>query len=525
VLSGHIFAAMLAADMGRAPSIETNTPAQPSRWKECRLIWLLCGVAALRVFVYSAAFPFFNNVDEVSHFDMVIKYSRLPMPTGMAHYSEESIPSIVESGSPEYLYSLNQFPNGRVPPPHWLHPDEPVRVPYGESLSWWRTHPNHESANAPLYYIVAGLWMRVGQWVGLKDLCLLYWIRFLNIAAAGGLIWTGYAAARIVFPERRHCRLGVPLLLAFFPQSIYYAIQSDTLSPLCYGAAFVGLINLLGTDTPGRRLGILTGLALASVWLVKVTNLPLVGVGMLAVVFKAISLGRAGKLRQAMAPLALLLGCAAAPIGAWCLWCQYAFGDFTGATVKIHSLFWIPKPFADWWRHPVFTPAGLVTFWSGLVSSFWRGELVWMGRRLAVPGVDAFYWGSSLLLAGAAVFSLLWEGGGAAATTRKALWLSFWSFAGMVAFMGLTSIAFDYRNCDYPSASHPYVTSGRLLCGALIPFLLLYVHGLDKALSPIKSGAASAVALAGIVVLMVVSEFLLNLPAFSSQYNWFHHCL
>ncbi len=35
----------------------------------------LCLAAAIRVFVFSAAFPFFNNVDEVAHFDLVFKYS------------------------------------------------------------------------------------------------------------------------------------------------------------------------------------------------------------------------------------------------------------------------------------------------------------------------------------------------------------------------------------------------------------------------------------------------------------------
>ena len=45
------------------------------------LIWILCFAAALRVFVFSAAFPFFSNVDEHLHFDVITEY---PMPASRA---------------------------------------------------------------------------------------------------------------------------------------------------------------------------------------------------------------------------------------------------------------------------------------------------------------------------------------------------------------------------------------------------------------------------------------------------------
>jgi hypothetical protein len=105
---------------------------------------------------------------------------------------------------------------------------------------------------------------------------------------------------------------------------------------------------------------------------------------------------------------------------------------------------------------------------------------------------------------------------------RQALWLAFWSFAAAVAFLGMASVAFDFGKCVNPSRAHPYFTSGRLLCGALIPFLLLYAHGLDQALGRVKSGAGRMLALGGIVLCVAVLELVLNLPAFSSRYNWFH---
>jgi hypothetical protein len=502
--------------------VRTDTRT-PFRWREECLVLLLCGVAGLRVFVYAAAFPFFNNIDEQSHFDMVMKYSRLQMPAAMEHYSQESIPYIVNFGSFEYLNKPDQYPHGKFPPPLWLFPpSEGLSRYFARTTLHWQSLINYESAGGPLYYVVAGIWTDLGRWLGLEKIYLLYWIRFLNIPLAAALVWLGYMAARMVFPGNRCSRLGVPLLLAFFPLDIYYAIQSDSLSPLCFGAAFIGLARLLQTDAPSPRLGVLTGLALAAVWLVKISSLPLVGVAVLAVMIKTSSLARAGRLRAALPVLALLLICAALPIAGWCLWSRQAFGDLTGSSAKIQLLGWTRKPFLDWWQHPIFTPSGLLTFWSETMATFWRGELVWCGRRLALPAVDVFYWISSLLLPGVAMVSLFWKPSGVTAVQRQVLWLSFWSFVASAAFLGLTSIAFDFGGCFYPSAAHPYFTSGRLLCGALIPFLLLYVHGLDKAFGPIKNGAARMLVLGGIVLFMAISEWIIYLPVFSSEYNWYH---
>ena len=149
-----------------------------SRWKESWLVWLLCAVAGLRVFVYAAAFPFFNNVDEQAHFDLVMKYSRLRLPAAMENYSPESAAWIALFGSPEYLMTPDKFPDGKFPPPHWLHPSEPVPPHFGGSEPIWANLPNHESTGGPLYYVLAGLWMDLGRGCGFDNIYLLYWIRF-----------------------------------------------------------------------------------------------------------------------------------------------------------------------------------------------------------------------------------------------------------------------------------------------------------------------------------------------------------
>ena len=51
---------------------------------------ILCLVACVRVFVYSAAFPFFNNVDEQAHLDLVCKYSHGQVPRQLEGFGRES---------------------------------------------------------------------------------------------------------------------------------------------------------------------------------------------------------------------------------------------------------------------------------------------------------------------------------------------------------------------------------------------------------------------------------------------------
>jgi hypothetical protein len=267
---------------------------------------------------------------------------------------------------------------------------------------------------------------------------------------------------------------------------------------------------------------VITGLTVAATGLVKATNLPLLAVVAAAGLFKVRRLARAGKLRTAWPALALPGLCAALPIGCWLAWNQRTFGDLTGTAAKIERLGWTHKPFGDYWEHPIFSPEGLWTFWSELMASFWRGEFVWFGQRLASPMVDAFYWVSSAVLAGLALAGLLRKPASATGPQREALWFGFWSFAASVAFLAFMSIVFDFGRCYYPSREHPYFTSGRLLSGALIPFLLLYVYGLDRALCRVKSDWPRLLVLVGIVLLVTLSEIIVNRAAFASQYNWFH---
>src|SRR5437870_11727818 len=78
----------------------------------------LCAVAALRVFVFTAAFPFFNNVDEQAHVDLVVKYSHAKPPRDSEPFASEAAFYFAVHSTPEYFVTPEQY-GGHFPPPNW----------------------------------------------------------------------------------------------------------------------------------------------------------------------------------------------------------------------------------------------------------------------------------------------------------------------------------------------------------------------------------------------------------------------
>lgn len=482
-------------------------------------VLLLCLLAALHIFIFSAAFPFFNNVDEQAHFDLVVKYSHGNIPRRLEPMSAESAQYIVAYGTLEFLGDFHGQP---VPPPPWTQPAEKVRQELFVNESVWRKVINWEAAQQPLYYALAGAWWNLGQWLGLEGGNLLYWLRFLNIFFVAALVWLGHLAARMIFPERKLLRLGVPALLAFMPQSAFYSIENDVLSPLCFGAAFICLIKFLLADTPDIRLGTFTGLALALTFLAKISNSPLLAVSGIFIALKMWRLLKENKMRAAAPGVLALAICAGFLICGWLAWCKYAFGNFTGSSAKIALLNWTLKPLGEWWHHPIFTPHGFWIFLSGLMATFWQGELLWHHQPLASPVADMVYAIASIVFVGVAAVTLLSRRAISTETQRQALWFGLGCCIASVAFLGFLSIIYDFGDCVRPSRELPYFTSGRMILGALIPFLILFVYGLDRATIRIKNNWFQPLLLAGMILSMLIFETAINWPVFSSQYNWFH---
>lgn len=489
---------------------------------ERKLILLLCAIAALRVFTFCAAFPFFNNVDEQAHVDLVMKYARGDLPRDLGHYSSESANSIALYGSPEYFLAPEQFATNDFPRPNWTLPAEQREEVVEKTSAWWRSNENHESGEPPLYYGITGLWLSLGRSLGINGGWLFYWVRILNVFVVATMVWVGYVAAKLVFPDREFMRVSVPLLLAIWPQTTFYSIQSDSFSALWFGITFVGLLKLLQTERPSLSLAICTGLALAATCLVKTTNLALFLVVGLTFIFRIRDTRHRKTFGKTLATLAVLLVSAAVPMAFWFAWNVHTFGDLTATASKIDFLGWTPKPISNWWPHPIFTLNGLKEFWPELMASFWRGEFIWHGKRLALQTSDAFYWISSTLAVAVALISLFPRFTRLSAFQRESLCLAAASFAVLVLFVAILSIAFDFGVCPYPSREHPYFTSGRLLSAAAVPFFLLYADAFDCVLSRIPGDWPKTILFASLVLFIVGSQAALNRVAFSSRYNSFH---
>jgi hypothetical protein len=485
-----------------------------------RWIWILSALAGIRVFVFAAGFPLFNNVDEHAHVDLVLKYSEGEQPRTLAPISRETAYYYALYGSPEYFDKPAAYPPSEFPEPIWRQPDRKIAERLEAVLVAWKDWANYEAGEPPLYYLLAASVWKLGSLLGMRPGLLLYYVRFLDVAVVAALVWVGYRAARLAFPENNFPRIAVPVLVAFFPQDTFYSIESDVLSPLFFGIAFIGLLQLFRSDHPTIFTAVYTGLALSAACLSKTTNVPMLLVAAIAVGIKARQLVRSGEFGRHGRALTILSACAILPIAAWMAWNYRTFGDVTGAAGKLEYWGWTRKPLSEWWSHPIFTPSGFYKFWRELIGSFWHGEVYWHGQQLSRPLANSFYWISSTVVL-AIVATTLWRQQ-VAKPERYALWLSVSCFIMAVAFVAGLSLAFDFHDAPYPSRAEPYFTSGRLLAGAMIPFLLIYAYALERIGAWARRKSVSFILLGIIVAGITISELTLRGPVLASRYNFFH---
>lgn len=376
-------------------------------------------------------------------------------------------------------------------------------------------------AQPPLYYLLAGGWWRLENLAGLRGGSALYGLRFLNVVFIVALVWIGSQAARLVFPGNPLVRRGVPALLAVLPQTAFYGIGNDVLSPLAFGSAFLLLLKFSRAETPGVKLGAATGLALAATGLTKLSNLPLLAVAAAAICGLVLHRLQARKWVALLPGLAALMVAAILPIAAWMAWCKCHFGDFTGAAQKTRFLGWTQRPFAEWWHHPLFSASGCWYFLKQNLATFWQGEFLWHHQPLAFAVVDLAYVTLTTGALACAVAALLWRSPALAPAQRAALWFSLACVAAAVVFVALLSIQYDFHDCFYPSRALPFFVSGRLLLGALVPFMLVLVCGLEWSLNKF-SVRTQFLALGVLLAGMIAAEITIDAPIFANQYNWFH---
>ncbi|HEY5346415.1 MAG TPA: DUF2142 domain-containing protein [Verrucomicrobiae bacterium] len=489
---------------------------------EHTIILLLCLLAAGRIFIFSAAFPFCNVVDEQAHFDLVVRYSQGDVPRSMGPPCAEALPFLAIFDDVEYLWPPESQPGGQISTPTWKLPNSVAFEVLRSKEVFYKTKMiNVEAANPPLYYAAAGVWWRLGKLLGLDGGQLIYWLRFFNIPLFVSVVWLAWLTTRICFPIDIFIRVAVPALIAFMPQTTFYAINNDIFSPLTFGIVFLMLLKFEEAEIPTLSLAIVTGLGLGAVFLAKISNLPLLFITVIFLAVKFFALVLKGKARFVIKPFMLLAGCAGLPMGMWAVWCKTHFGDYTGTALKTQLMGWTPKPFAEWFHHPIFTPAGFWTFVSGNLATFWQGEILWHRKPLAIPALNWFYVLLTLVLLTMIFVALLKHPGSFQPRQREKLWLAFGFLTAAFGFYALLSVKLDFHDCFYPSREHPFFTSGRLMLGMLIPFMILFACGLDRALGKLCL-PVRFVLLAILLLFMLVMEVVTDWQIFPNEYNWFH---
>jgi len=500
--------------MGRQSESSAHTrPASRER------AWVLafCLLAAVHVFIYGAAFSFFNGVDEPAHFDTVTKYAHGHLPRALEPYTSDTLRAMALFDAKPYLGTNDAI---ELSPPPWTWPaDKQAELVAVQKPAV--PGADYECSQPPLYYTVAGGWWWLAGKLGLSEGNQLYGLHFLNVPIVMLVVWLGWVAARRVFPDHLFRRLAVPAFIAVMPQSCYYAIENDNPSPLFFSIAFCGLLRFWAAEIPGIALGAITGLALAGAFLTKITNTFPIIAFLIMLALLARRLRQQSKLTQSLPSFFALAVCAGLPALAWMIWCKMNFGDFTGSQPRADFWGWTTKPLLERWHHPLFTPYGVIKFANHFLPQFWQGEGTWHLRPTSFRLADCTYTAVTTGLLGIALVKIALRPISEPLERRRVLWMSCWLFASTVAFLVYVSISFDFHDCCYPSREFPYLYCGRQALAAIIPFMLLLVTGLDTLLVSLRAPVKFSI-LGALMALMLATEAAANRDIFSDSYNWFH---
>ena len=482
------------------------------------IVALLCLYAGVRIFVFAAAFPLFNNVDEQSHLMSIQMYARGEWPgKELPHIDAESAKFYALYGSPEYLVP-KEWMTGNTWIPFYQLPPQEAYSRASRAYFHYLYRSNFEAQSPPLYYLLGAGWYRIGAASGMRDWELAYWVRFLNPFAYMVLVWASYRFVRKAYPDRIFLWLGVPGLLAVFPQDVYFGLNRDVLSAPMAAVALLLMVNIVDEEKPARWLLIAASLFVGFTFLVNVSNCVLYGALALALWFWARKSTAASAMKMWVGSGSVFASLL--PPALWMLRNHAIMGDFTGSRAKVEALGWTLKPLSEIFNHPLFSATGF-DFLKDLCLRFWRGEYVWHMEPMRWRIADWFYLISSAAFIVAFMVNSIrrWKRSTLAQRFAEiqAPLLVFTS----VLFMAVISLPFDFHNCPYPSREYPFFVSGRIISGALLPFVIIYVGGMDALLTRVRKWMSPAAILACLMVFITITEFQVRRVVFSRPDNFF----
>jgi hypothetical protein len=486
--------------------------------KKFLIALILSIITLIRIFIGNASFPFFNNVDEHAHFDLIVKYSDgIKLTKEATFFNQESSNYIILYGSPEYIRSDYHYKSGEIPKPNWSLDLKSRNIELEKRRHEWTNMKNHEIFSPPLYYAVLGGWMNLGKAFGIQGGYLLYWLRIINICIYLMIFWISYLYLGKTFQNNNNqMHLGVLTLIAVFPQDVFYGLNNDSLSSLLCLISFLCLMEII-LSRKSCKFHFFTGIIIASAFLVKIANFPLL------FIFGIIVLLQIAKrdLKGFYKILILVITCSI-PIFFWFYWNFTNLGDITGTSDKIQQLGWKKKPFVYILDHPIFTMEGVGYFLPDLVKTFWRGELVWGLQVLASENSDLFYFISSCFFIFLSMINTVLFKSDYSKKHRITNIISLIYVFSSVLFIMVLSMMYDFGEGHYPSKQSPFFTSGRLLLGAMIPFLILYIDGIRIMIRKIYKPASLFFVLLIIAIFISHYEIGSMLQVIKSKYNFFH---
>jgi len=484
------------------------------------IVALLCIYAGLRILLFATVFPIFNLLDEQAHFLSVRMYARGQWPgKELPSLDQESAALFSVFATGEYVASNETLKR--------LYPAEPLyrlsaqeMYPYvAPRFNRWMNTRNLEGQSAPFYYVLAAGWYRIGEAFGMPSWELVYWVRFLNPIAYVLLLWVSYRLVRKVYPARIFLWLGVPALLAVFPQDVYFGLNREVLSAPMTAISLLLMLKVMDDKQSQGGLLMIASVMVGLTFLVDFSNCVLYGAFAVMLWFWARQSSTKAMRKSWMVIVAVLISLLLP--GAWMLRNYRVMGDLTASRAKIEILGWTMKSRGELFNHPLFSVQGSGYFLSTLVRSFWRGEYLWHGHPMSWPPADWFYLLSSLLMMVAFAVQLFGHWNNKSLMQRLAESQALLLVVASVLFMAAMSLPFDFQKCVNPSREHPFFVSGRIVSGALLPFVLMYVVGMESLLRPIRKWIPPAAVLACLLLFVTITEFQVRWVAASSAYNFF----
>ncbi|PIE90158.1 MAG: hypothetical protein CR997_07840 [Acidobacteria bacterium] len=468
-------------------------------------IWVLVVLAAIKGFLLTASFPFFNNVDEFQHFDVIVKYSKNILITpDNESYDNVSIAYRSLFYSPEY--ATNSIKEAEAPV--WKKPKESQEKRINRDIALWKGARNYESQQPPIYYALAGSVFKIGQCIGLNHKNTLYLLRWLNILFFIALIAVSYSVSKTVFfNQPLFFHYSIPLFLIVFPQESLLMLGNDSLHPLLSTITLLFVLKNMNKLGDSKKTVFYLSLLCVLTFFVKYSS---VGI------FSLLPFILLYKYRDDPAYLIqslIVYGLAVfIPVALWSSRNYSLFGDMVGNMAGSDQ--WTLKPFHLWWNHPIFSFNGMWFFVKRTFASFWRGEVIWHGRWIQNNILDLFFIVSSLFFPVLGLISYIKE-------NRKDVACVFALIIGSSLFFLVgCSLAFDFGDWFYPSKRKPFLVSGRLIMGMIVPFLILYMEGIyfffRKRLTP------TVIFYSLLLFSITVAEFVMHYPVFQSPFNWFH---